>query len=73
MIPEDQLDLNGAELDEEFTKTLTCLDPNQASKITHFNFKRGEFGSRANNQHIAMHINQEGVIWSKTQREKLEK
>ena len=73
MIPEDQLDLNDAELDENYTKTLTSLDPNKPSKITHFNFKNGSFESKPNNQHIAFHINQEGIIWSKKEKEELEK
>eukprot|EP01084_Bolivina_argentea_P145066 254374_1 len=72
MIPPDQLELNDAELDEEITKTLTCLDPNQPSKITHFNFKSGVFESKPNNYYIAMHTNKEGIIWNKKEREALE-
>lgn len=73
MIPDDQLNLDDAELDEEFTKTLTSLDPNNPSKRTHFNFKDGAFESKPNTQHIAFHLNQDGIIWHKKEKEELEK
>merc|ERR1712087_153676 len=73
MIPEDQLTLDGAELDEEFTKTLTSLDPNNPPKRTHFNFKAGAFESKPNSAHIAFHLNQDGIIWHKQEQEALEK
>jgi len=64
MVPAEQLTLTGPELEEEFTKTLTSLDPNKAAKITHFNFKNGAFESRPNDKHMAFHVAEEGVIWS---------
>merc|ERR1712087_518969 len=73
MVPEDQLTLDGAELDEEFTKTLTSLDPNNPSKRTHFNFKSGAFESKPNTQHIAFHLNADGIIWHKKEKQELEK
>lgn len=73
MVPEDQLVLNEAELKEEFTKTLTSLDPNNPERRTHFNFKQGAFESQPNDKHIAFHIAHEGVIWSKKEKEELEK
>merc|ERR1719300_681184 len=73
MVPDDQLTLNDAELEEEFTKTLTSLDPNKAAKITHFNFKNGAFESRTNDKHMAFHVATEGVIWSTKERAEREK
>merc|ERR1712013_607336 len=73
MVPDDQLELNEAELKEEFTKTLTSLDPNNPERRTHFNFKHGAFESKPNDKHIAFHIRHEGVIWSTKEKEELEK
>eukprot|EP00486_Rosalina_sp_Unknown_P006901 CAMPEP_0201574340 /NCGR_PEP_ID=MMETSP0190_2-20130828/18775_1 /ASSEMBLY_ACC=CAM_ASM_000263 /TAXON_ID=37353 /ORGANISM="Rosalina sp." /LENGTH=354 /DNA_ID=CAMNT_0048002459 /DNA_START=79 /DNA_END=1140 /DNA_ORIENTATION=- len=73
MVPDDQLELTQAELDEEFTKTLTSLDPNKASKITNFNFKSGEFESKPNDKHIAIHLQHDGIIWSIKEKEELER
>jgi len=73
MVPDDQLELNEAELKEEFTKTLTSLDPNNPERRTHFNFKDGAFESKANDKHMAFHVSHEGVIWSTKEKEELEK
>ena len=73
MVPEDQLELTQAELDEEFTKTLTSLDPNKPSKITNFNFKSGQFESKPNDQHIAIHFKHDGIIWSKKRKGRVRK
>ena len=73
MIPDDQLELTQAELDEEFTKTLSSLDPNKPSKITNFNFKSGQFISKKNNNHIAIHFKHDGIIWSKKEKQEIEK
>ena len=73
MVPTDQLTLNDPELDEEFTKTLTSLDPNKAAKITHFNFRNGAFESRPNDKHMAFHVATEGVIWSAKERAERER
>ena len=73
MVPTDQLTLGDAELEEEFTKTLTSLDPNKPSKITHFNFKNGAFESRPNDKHMAFHVATEGVIWSTKERAERER
>jgi len=73
MVPDDQLELNEAMLKEEFTITMTSLDPNNPERRTHFNFKQGAFESKPNDKHIAFHIRHEGVIWSKKEKEELEK
>jgi len=73
MVPDDQLTLTAAELDEEFTKTLTSLNPNQPLKTTHFNFKSGHFESVSNDQHVAEHLRQDGIIWSLKEKDMMQK
>ena len=36
-VPDDQLTLTDAQLDEEFTKTLTSVDPNKPDRVRVFN------------------------------------
>lgn len=69
MIPMNQLSLTDAELDSEFTKALSSINPNLPPKYTQFNNRRGEFVSFANDNHLAVHIKVEGVLWHENEAE----
>uniref|UniRef100_H2YH09 Dynein axonemal intermediate chain 1 n=1 Tax=Ciona savignyi TaxID=51511 RepID=H2YH09_CIOSA len=63
--PDDQLDLNEAELKEEFTRILTANNPHAPQNIVRFNFKERAFKQTSSVEQIAIHFALDGNMLHK--------